>query len=66
MRKRETKIVWIDDLRDWTGSGTIQDLTRFNKIAIQGTPQMAVHQEAIFLFIELIENLLIRPDKESS
>ena len=29
------------------GSG--QDLTRFNKIAIQGTPQMAVDKEAICL-----------------
>ena len=33
-----------------------KDLTRFNKIAIQGTPQMAVDLEAI----ELIESLLIK------
>ena len=26
----------------WTITGATQDLTRFNKIAIQGTPQMAV------------------------
>ena len=25
-----------------TGVGALQDLTRFNKIAIHGTPQMAV------------------------
>ena len=29
--------------------GMIEDLTRFNKIAIQGTPQMAVDKEAICL-----------------
>ena len=33
-----------DALKHWTGK---QDLTRFNKIAIQGAPQMAVDKEAI-------------------
>ena len=32
-----------------TESQTISFLTRFNKIAIQGTPQMAVDKEAICL-----------------
>ena len=31
------------------GLGQILDLTRFNKIAIQGAPQMAVDKEAISL-----------------
>ena len=32
---------------DFPSTGTRLDLTRFNKIAIQGTPQMAVDKEAL-------------------
>ena len=38
----------------------MQDLTRFNKIAIQGTPQMAVDKEAISLSRVYLNTISIR------
>ena len=47
IKKSETEMVtlmWEEDR-----GGFSNDLTRFNKIAIQGRPQMAVEKEAICL-----------------
>ena len=41
--------------------GTSEVLTRFNKIAIQGTPQMAVDKEAISLSRVYLNTILSVP-----